>query len=305
MPDDNRQPNEPMDRLLRRWGADEAARRETAAAPPVPATRRAPRRRALAPWLAAAAGFLFFAAGAALFTATWLDAPLHQAEAPPVPLGPSAPGPDLRAELDGALDDLADARAALEKAGTDLADRERRLAAFRQLHEDLQARYRSLQESDKAAKAEAADLRKERDDLLADRPKTEEQLKALQAQRSALVRLWREASRPADVSLEAGVEALRKIARDGGLLRRGAALRDRIRDATLRQIFDTQEVLLTQLDLLNVDDPAEVQAFARRVRAFEEDLGPLDRLGTAETDPAVRAWLLETRLLLGEVKHEG
>jgi hypothetical protein len=337
-----------MERLLREWGADKAARREAASAPPLAASRTPGRRRTLVPWLAAAAGFLFFAAGAALFTATWLGRQEGQGEAPP---GPPAPAPGLRAELDAALRDLAAARrqldeerkaadeadrlrreaeaetenvrtqaerdlaalrqdldakrTALRKAEADLADRQRRLAAFSQLHEDLQTRYRALVESDKSLKAEAAGLRRERDDLLAAQRKTDEQLKALQAQRSALARLWREASRPADVSLEANVEALQKIARDGRLLRRGAALRDRIRDATLRQIFDTHEVLLTQLDLLNVENPAEVQAFARRVRAFQDDLAALERFGTAEGDPEVRAWLLETRLLLGEVKHEG
>jgi len=262
--------DERLEHLLRRWGAEEAARRQSAGAAPFserpPDARPSPLRR----WLPVAAAFAFLAVGAGLYLAsTWFG---HAAPSP------AAPGAgevtEIRQQLDRALADLAEARRLLEVQKQALA-------------------------------AEVARLRQSSDTALAAQRDAEKKLAALEARQTATMGLLQQVHLAAATPGEGGLRTLQVAARDNRLLSRGAELRTRIPNQAVRRLFDTQEALLTQLDLLDPNNQGERESFARLVRS--KDLGPQidEALRASGADPAVTQWLIETQLVLSGAERAG
>jgi hypothetical protein len=262
--------DERLERLLRRWGAEEAARRPSAGAAPFwdrsPEARPSPLRR----WLPLAAAFAFLAAGAGFYLAsTWFG------HAEPSPASPgTGEATEVRHQLDRALADLAEARGLLE-------DQKQALAA------------------------EAARLRQSSDTALAAQREAEKKLAALEARQTATMGLLQQVHLAAATPGEGGIRALQAAARENRLLSRGAELRARIPNQAVRRLFDTQEALLTQLDLLDPGNRGELESFAKLVQST--DLGPQisEALRASGADPAVTQWLIETQLVLSGVKRAG
>jgi hypothetical protein len=262
--------DERLEQLLRRWGAEEAARRQSAVAAPFsdrpPEARPWPLRR----WLPLAAAFAFLAVGAGLYVAsTWFG------HAEPSPAAPGAgEATEVREQLDRALADLAEAR-------------------------------RLLEDQKQALAAETARLRQSSDTALAAQREAESKLAALEARQTATMGLLQQVHLAAATPGEGGIRALQAAARDNHLLSRGTELRTRIPNQAVRRLFDTQEALLTQLDLLDPNNQGERESFARLVRS--KDLGPQidEALRAGAADPAVTQWLIETQLVLSGAERAG
>ena len=262
--------DERLEHLLRRWGAEEAARRPSAGAAPFsdrsPEARPWPLRR----WLPLAAAFAFLAVGAGLYVAsTWFG------HAEPSPAAPGAGEvTEVRQQLDRALADLAEAR-------------------------------RLLEDQKQALAAEAARLRQSSDTALAAQREAESKLAALEARQTATMGLLQQVHLAAATPGEGGIRTLQTAARDNRLISRGAELRARIPNQAVRRLFDAQEALLTQLDLLDPGNRSELESFAKLVQST--DLGPQIReaLRASGADPAVTQWLIETQLVLSGVKRAG
>ena len=337
MSDQNSEGNDRMERLLRQWGAEEDARRQPAGAPPLERWRRAQRRAALARWLPVAASLALFAATAALVTGSRALAPrgaetealrteldrtageLHQAQAS---LAGAARLLDqekrqraddvatLRRELDVQKAALAakatQDQAAFKNLATSLQERDEALAALqRSQTAQREAALQELRKQYDGLAAETARLRKAEESAVAARRETAAKLAAVEAEQASVMAMLQRAALAAAAPGEEGIRTLQRDARARGLLRRGAELRGAVPDAAVQRLFDTHEALLTQLDLLDAGDRSETEAFVRRVR--EMDLGLLLDKALRSTDqaPAVRAWLIETQLLLAGVKRAG
>jgi len=262
--------DERLEQLLRRWGAEEAARRQSAGAAPFSARSPEARPWPLRRWLPLAAAFAFLAAGAGLYLVSTLS--------PRMAEGPAAPGAGeakaVREQLDRALADLAEARRLLEVQKQALASETAR-----------------LQHSSGTA-------------LVAQR-EAEKKLAALEARQTATMGLLQQVHLAAATPGEGGIRTLQAAARDNRLLGRGAELRARIPNQAVRRLFDTQEALLTQLDLLDPGNQGERESFAQLVRS--KDLGPQidEALRAGGADPAVTQWLIETQLVLSGVERAG
>ena len=155
-----------------------------------------------------------------------------------------------------------------------------------------------MHESPPAAPAgEAAVPREQMDRALAAQRDAERKLAAIEARQAATVGLIQQVHLAAATPGEKGILALQAAARENHLLSRGAELRARLTDQTVRRLFDTQETLLSQLDLLNPGNRSELETFAERIRSV--DLGPqIDEAIRGSTDPSVTQWLIETQLIL-------
>jgi hypothetical protein len=262
--------DERLEQLLRRWGAEEAARRQSAVAAPFsdrpPEARPWPLRR----WLPLAAAFAFLAVGAGLYLVSTLSPRMGES--------PAAPGAgeatEIRQQLDRALADLAEAR-------------------------------RLLEDQKQALAAEVARLQHSSGTALIAQRDAEKKLAALEARQTATMGLLQQVHLAAAMPGEGGIRALQVAARDNRLLSRGAELRTRIPNQAVRRLFDTQESLLTQLDLLDPGNRSELESFAKLVQST--DLGPQisEALRAGGADPAVTQWLIETQLVLSGVKRAG
>ena len=87
------------------------------------------------------------------------------------------------------------------------------------------------------------------------------------------------------------------------MIRRGALLRSQVADPETRRLLDTQEILLTQLDLLNSADPAEVQTFMRLLRQADIPRRVSDVFQKGHVSSEVQAWLVESEVVLVGVDH--
>ena len=156
-----------------------------------------------------------------------------------------------------------------------------------------------VQEGDSA---EVARLRQAAESALAARQDVEKKLVAIEARHAATVGLIQQVHLAAATPGEKGILALQATARENRLLSRGAELRDSITNQAVRRLFDTQETLLSQLDLLNPGNRSELETFAARIRSI--DLGPqIDEAIRGGADPGVTQWLIESQLILWGVRR--
>jgi hypothetical protein len=190
---------------------------------------------------------------------------------------------------------LTEKQAALDDAAANLVARDAQLAAVKTDIEKLRSevvaaaeRVRRIEQSAETAQRDA-----------------EKRIKALQAEQGQALALFQRVTQAARMKPDETLRTLQQAVRDARLIRRGTELRDAIPNEAVRKLFDTQEALLTQLDMLDPTDLAEFQAFIQRVQAM--DLGPevAEALKASDGDPAVRAWLIESQLLLAGVQRAG
>jgi hypothetical protein len=336
MTDDKPPETDRLERLLRQWGAEEGARREEPAAPP-PALLRASRPPSpLVRWLPVAAAFILFAlaiglsdrdavkrleselarANADLASAhTTLEGLKRDARASNAAAGTTtaSTGTDLggfeagrtagiaaaEAEVAGLRKALAEKQALLDRVvnatSTAATPEDARLAVMKAQLDALTAEVtagkdamRKIGESSEAAKRDA-----------------EKKIRALEGEQAQALALFQRVTQAARMKPDEALRTLQKTARDSQLIRRGTELRDTVPSEAVRRLFDTQEALLTQLDLLDPSNAGEFESFLQRVRTTDLGAQIAEALKSIDGDPAVRAWLIESQLLLSGVQRAG
>jgi hypothetical protein len=130
-------------------------------------------------------------------------------------------------------------------------------------------------------------------------------IKALEGEQAMAMALFQRVTAAARMKPDEAMRTLQKTVRDSQLIKRGTALRDTVPNEAIRRIFDTQEALLTQLDMLDPGNAGEFEAFVKRVRSTDVGAQITEALKTIDGDPAVRAWLIESQLLLSGVQRAG
>ena len=336
MSEQNPQRTDRLERLLRQWGAEEDARRQPAGAAPLERSGRARPVATLARWLPVAASLAFFAAAVGLVIGSRALAPggagadslraelgravgeLNQArgslaEAARLLNDEKRQRADevagLRRELDAQKAALAakppQDQAALKNLAARLEERDKAMAALQQQMEQRAGVLQELRKQCDGLAAETARLRKAEKSAGAAQREAAAKLASVEAQQASVMAMLQRAVLAGAEPGEEGIRALQKAARESGLLRRGAELRGTVPDAAVQRLFDTHEALLTQLDLLDPSDRSETEAFVRRVRAMSLGLLLDEALRSTDQAPAVRAWLIETQLLLAGVKRAG
>ncbi len=352
MNEENEQARDPAEGLLRRWGAEEAARRAEVPDPTVP-MRWIGRPPARWRWLLHAAALLFFILGASLFVAVatgWL---------PDRPFGAPSPSDDsavsgLRAELKQATEDVRASRSALEAARrrveeqnrefqaevarlrrtfetekADLAaEAERRAAALNKLvgqeqslretavgqlkqrdarlarlGQDLAQAGRSLAELRGQVAAQAARLQEAEDGLVTVRRDAEKRISAIQAQQAAM-RTSLEQTYLAATPGEDALGMYQSAVRRRRLIVRCQHLRAQVPNEATRRLLDTLEVLLTRLELMQAGG-GDLTSLVRLIRTLGLTRQINEVILTGEEEPDVRAWLMETQLLLKGVERAG
>ncbi len=327
--------NDRLERMLRRWGADEAA--QAASPGPVPAARR---RAVLGPVLrysAVAAGTLLVASLA------WvIIQPSASREGPAHGVAQTQPADERIARLDA---QLATVRTELEQARGQLAQTKEALEAGRQqferklqlLREDFDGQKRSLlasfakerqglrealtrREGELAAAGKAlTEAAAQRDDarrkltvaatelarrsdtharLARQRDALQSQLTAVRAADAAMLADFQRSYLAAAAPNEHGVVARQSASRRARMVERARVVRQLARTESTRQLVDRLEVLMLQLDLLNAADPRAARSFAQVVPADGLGADIEQALAGGGELPEVRSWLVEARLIL-------
>ena len=323
-----------QDRLLRRWGAEEAAREADVDHLAAPVPRRAQAGPFLLRWLPLAASLVLVAGAASLFFAGGTCR-----------MAPEA-GPDTTAKLTGQLEsvrakltrenehlrttlaasearfkkqeeelkqqlerlrrkadegdaelfaelvkarqhiadlnrDISEKQAALKMAGDLVLERERELTALQQRSAEMAAAQNELRAALDSARREM-----------------EKQLAAAAALRAAEQAMLRRTYFAASAPGETGVRARQVAARTNRLVRRCGQLRKMVRSREARELFDTLEVLLTRLDLLDTGDGREVESFGGLLRRAKPVGRVEEALLAGGEEPAVHEWLIEVQLVL-------
>jgi hypothetical protein len=335
--------NERLERLLRRWGAEEAAGEESAAAPPM--ARPRPVASALRQYAPLAAAAVLFVVAAGLFYASRSNSSALSSGADEPEGGVSQLKVDLQqtraalAQAQASLDAQKKASAGevallrkqadLEKAGLqaalDARAQEYATASAAQNADLKTLTGRSTTQAGEIATLQArqkeqADLReellKQYNGLLAEKARLRDEAEmARAAQQTSESRLATAQSDQATLETlvqkmllamemhEEPLQARQAAARQSLLIRRVAQIRLQVSDPETRRLLDTLEIMLTQLDLLNPADAAEVQAFSRQVRQADIPRRVGTVLQNAQVSSAVRSWLVESEVVLVGVDH--
>jgi hypothetical protein len=175
------------------------------------------------------------------------------------------------------------------------AERDAQVALLKNQMEALQS----------AMTASTEKLRKAEESSVAAREEAARKIKALEGEQAQALALFQRVTAAARLKPGEALRTLQATVRDAQLIRRGTALRDTVPSEAVRRLFDTQEALLTQLDLLDPTNAGELNAFIERVRSTDVGAQITEALKTIDGDPAVRAWLIESQLLLSGVQRAG
>jgi len=337
---ESRQPDDRVEGLLRQWGAEEATRlADTASAPAFAPRPRAP-WAAFRRWAPLAAAGLLLVASAAFFVAarSGADADLGELRAQldqaARDLGQArAALTDAqrlsREQNDKFQQDLARMRETFAAEKTDLAREAeaRALALSRSIGEKqelLDVAVRQLQDREKEQKdlkqklaetnilleglrSNFADatlrLRKALQESDAARHDAETKLADLQKQHGVIVSLLQEVYLAAGAPPQQAILARQTTAARNRLIERCHELRRTTVSPTARELFEKLEVLLTRLELLDVKDPAQRGSFTALLETMDLTRKIHSVLLDEKEDMRVRAWLLETQLILAGVER--
>ena len=89
------------------------------------------------------------------------------------------------------------------------------------------------------------------------------------------------------------------------IIKRGVSLRQSAPDRKSQRLFDTLEVVLTRLDMLDVQSASDRRSFAKLLRATNL-AGQINEILTDWEEPSpARSWLIETQILLMGAEHAG
>lgn len=316
--------NERLDRLLRRWGAEEAAGQADVSHLEAPIPLRAPRPGAFWRWMPVAASLVLLAGTAVVLYGNRAYGPVMRHEQGTALTQDelarlrternklAASDRELRGALAETQERLQDAEHNLQQAAERLAEQSKENDRIRKQIAELTRAVAAKQ--DDLAKAadllkrreqqisdgltEIAELRHSVDKLSAERRDVADRLAALRAERFAeramLQRLYLAAAAPG----AEGIRARQLAARKNLLLLRCGQLRLGVRSRTTEELFDVLEVLLTRLDLLNTSDQDAIESFLALVRRTAPASRIEKALEQGEEDAAVREWLIETQLVL-------
>jgi septal ring factor EnvC (AmiA/AmiB activator) len=336
---ESRQPDDRVEGLLRQWGAEEATRlADTAAAPAFAPRPRAP-WAALRRWAPLAAASLLLAASAAFFVAarSGADADLERLRArldqatqdlDHARSGLAEVQRDSGRQSTDFQQELARLRTDLEAQKADLARQAetRALALTRSLQDKQQLLDDALRElgqrqkevtdlQHKLAENDAslgqlrtafadttARLRQSSEEADDARRDAETRLAALQEQHSAMLAILQDVYLAAGTPPQQAILARRTTAAQSRLIERCHELRGTAVSPTARELFDSLEVLLTRLELLDVKDPAQRGSFTALLAATDLTRKINSVLLDEKEDVRVRAWLLETQLVLAGVE---
>jgi len=315
--------NNRLDRLLRRWGAEEAAGQADVSHLEAPIPLRAPRPSVFWRWMPVAASLVLLAGTAAVLYINHAHGPLARHEQAPPASDEltrlraernelAASGRELRGALTETQERLQTTEDNLQQAVERVAEQSKEDGEIRKQIADLSRAMAAKQddltrmadllkereERISAGLAEIAELRRSVDAFSAERRDVADRLAALRAEHFAelamLRRFYFEAAAP---GVE-GIRARQLAARKNLLLLRCGRLHPEVRSQTTEELFDVLEVMLTRLDLLNPADQDAVESFLALVRRTV----PAGRIQTAleegEEDAAVCEWLVETELVL-------
>ena len=363
--DNEPQGDEPVETLLRQWGADEA--RRTATPPPGTPIRPAGGATVLIRWAPPAAAAVLLIAAAWLYVESRRNAADRPAgpiieDVPVVATFPASRPADeeidrlkaqlasLRVERDEARRKAAD-RAELPAKVKELeqrleTDRTAHVAAVAKLQRELTVRAKAneelaskaagaaerlatLEKDHRAMKASAAELPKAKaraSDLSARLAAAGEELTRTRKQHEAAAKALAEAQRRGEqdrarhasdfavvqraylsaVPGQAVSLASRKAAAvSRRLSARAGEILPEVRGDTARTLVHRLEVCLIRLELLDSQRIGASEAFAKLI-AHTEPVRQIDEvLAAGEEPPAVRAWLLEARLVLAGADHVG
>jgi len=97
----------------------------------------------------------------------------------------------------------------------------------------------------------------------------------------------------------------KRQARQAQLLVRAGRLRPTVGQGPARALMDRLEVLLTRLELLEVNDPGQVRSFVGLIQGSNLPAEIDSILASAQLTVPVRSWLLEARALLAENHRVG
>jgi len=191
--------------------------------------------------------------------------------------------------------DLAVATAARDKALADLNVSARAAEQLKTKVADLTRRQGEIEKEYAAAtKALAEANEKLGRDLLAARRRNEQM-------RAEFRRVYLSAGAPG----QTGLAAHKTTARRMRLLERGAALRKQCADEDIKAVLDRIDVALTRLDMLDVNDAAAVRRFARAVQAAALTTRIDELLALGPTQPGLKAYLREARMILAGADDVG
>jgi len=336
MSDEHHEPNQRLERLLRRWGAERAA--EEAEIPPLrtpltgPADSARPAARPVAMpprWLLRAAALILVVGATAFITMAtqelWGPAPPgpEQESSGAAPAGPDdvrlarreepdaeprframlhpPEGDHKKTEVPVPMPPPPSLEDQLRKARAALLEREAQLAEAKVIlvraHRAI-ADLRAMESSPRVAQ-----LGRKLAAAETARAEAEKRLAAAKARTDAMRLALRRCYLPPVMCDPAGgIVSGRAAVRKHRLLERCAEVRGQVRSPESRRLFDKLEVVLTRLDILAPDDAAGVRSFTSLLPRLNLT-GQIDKaLSTAHEQPAVRMWLAETRLVLTEVK---
>jgi len=296
-----------LERMLREWGAEQAARQ----APAPPAVAAAPRRNVVAVigrWAPLAAAAVLLIAAAGLYRASLRHDGHEMAESDQAPVLPltredTAPAPSQQADQARAAEKadaaLADLLAELESAREALMTERQRstdeLAGLRQRLADADsemARMRRMYDLERQERLRQASLVGQ-----ADSARARAQEMATAALPSAdVATLYLAIAAPG----QTGMSAVKAAAQARQLAGRCLALRERTEDEYGVRLLDRLEVVFTRLEMLDVTDDRAVAAFAALTRTGQMRELLAQAAGQPGNDDR-RQFLLEVRLIFQAV----
>lgn len=324
-------PNEKVEGLLRRWGAREAEQQSEAGSPPIREPRPVRSWGALRRWGTLAAAVILVAVLLVQVLVPQLQYAREEASIPPARLERSVWMLELTEELEAARTALAQSEEQLaqqkqnfeEQIGqlkkTFEADKAELLAkvqeqttALAAIAAEKQALESSVVAKAKeheteiaylaaeliAAREEIAGVRQSQEEAVLAQRKAQEDLKALQDQQTTMLAMMQRTYRASSAVNGQGYRVRQEAARQNRLINRGMKLRDTAPDQKSQRLFDTLEVVLTRLEMLDVEASSDRSSFARLLR--ETDLlAQINAILRDWDEPsAARTWLIETKVLL-------
>lgn len=298
-----------LERMLREWGAEQAARQ--ASAPPVATAARRPSVvAAIGRWAPLAAAAVLVIAAAGLYRASLRHDGQEIAESDQAPVSPltredTVPAPSGQADqartAEAADVALADMLAELESAREALVTERQRstdeLAGLRQQLADVDselARIRRMYDLERQERLRQASLAEQ-----ADSARARAQEMATAALPSAdVATLYLAIAAPG----QTGMSAVKAAAQARQLAGRCLALRERTEDEYGVRLLDRLEVVFTRLEMLDVTDDRAVAAFAALTRAGQMRELLAQAAGQPGNDDR-RRLLLEVRLIFQGVDN--
>ena len=325
MNDQGDQEHDQLEHLLRRWGAQEASRQSDVPLLPFQTPARLGPWAMLRRWSPLIAASIILAVAAALF----IQRPARQK---------TNPDAVLQARLTELTHDLEISRAALAETKRQLAvqkhqsedqivqlrqaievDKQMLLAEAQkqttaldamaaekellekqtsQLTTDFSATQLQLEKLRAEFTAETTQLRQAHEEAVSAQGKAQGQLKAFQDQQREILALFQRTYLATADADGRGLLVRRDAARRERFIDRGILLRDTVRSRKSQRLFDTLEVVLTRLEMLDVQDKTQLRSFAQLLRSLDMVSRINETLMEWEEPSDARAWLIEIQLLL-------